>query len=342
MTSVSTTSRFSLDRRLPEDHLTARLAADVRAGLTSRPKVLPPKWFYDQRGGELFERITRLPEYYLTRAERGLLRSNAARLARLTRARTLVEIGSGSSAKTRLLLDALLREGTLRAYAPLDVNAAALRDAGQALCRDYPGLRVAATVTDLEADLALPGPRLAPGPRLVAFLGSTLGNLDAAQRAAFYARLRAALAGGDALLLGVDLVKDPARLVRAYDDAQGVTAAFNRNVLAVINRELGADFRPAAFDHHAVWNDRDERVEMRLRARSAQTVTVPAVSLTADFRRGEELRTEFSVKFRRGPLTRELAEAGFAVHTWWTSRPDPFGLLLATPAPAQGRARARR
>jgi L-histidine Nalpha-methyltransferase len=333
MTSVTTPNRFgnrfSLDLRLPEGHLAARLAEDVRAGLTSHPKTLPPKWFYDHRGGELFERITLLPEYYLTRAERGLLRSNAARVARLTRARTLVEIGSGSSAKTRLLLDALLREGTLSTYAPLDVNAAALRDAGHALCRDYPGLRVAATVTDLETDLALPGPALAPGPRLVAFLGSTLGNLDAAQRAAFHARLRAALAPGDALLLGVDLVKDPARLVRAYDDAEGVTAAFNRNVLHVINRELGADFRPDVFDHRAVWNEPEERVEMRLRARTAQTVTIPALSLTADFEPGEELRTEISVKFRRARLARELTEAGFTVHSWWISRPDPFALLLA-------------
>ncbi|MGP4109937.1 L-histidine N(alpha)-methyltransferase [Streptomyces sp. 4N509B] len=338
-TALSTPSRFTLEDRLPPGHLRARLAADVRAGMAARPRTLPPKWFYDRRGSELFEEITRLPEYYLTRAERRLLSAHAGAVARLTHARTLVEIGSGSSAKTRLLLDALLAVGSLERYAPLDVSAAALTEAGRALCRDYPRLRVTATLTDLETDPAPltsadegPGEGSDEGPRLVAFLGSTLGNLDAAQRAAFHTTLRAALTPRDALLVGVDLVKDPAQLLRAYDDAAGVTAAFNRNVLAVMNRELAADFDPLAFDHRAVWNAQRRRVEMRLRSARAQTVTFGRLDgLTARFGRGEELRTEISVKFRPTGLSRELAEAGWSVRHWWTDQSAAYALLLATP-----------
>ncbi|MEO3753391.1 L-histidine N(alpha)-methyltransferase [Streptomyces sp. B6B3] len=310
--------RFTLDRRLPEGALAASLRADVRAGLTTRPKTLPPKWFYDAQGSRLFDRITRLPEYYPTRVERRLLAAHAAETARLSRARTLVELGSGSSEKTRVLLDALLHAGTLERYAPLDVSPSALTEAGRALCREYPRLRVQATVTDLESDLALPD---GDGPRLVAFLGSTLGNLTAPQRDAFYAALRRSLTAGDTLLIGVDLVKEPAVLLRAYDDAEGVTAEFNRNVLRVMNRELGADFAPDAYEHRAVWDDHEERIEMRLRSRTAQTVKFPSLDLSVDFAAGEELRTEISVKFRQERLTAELARAGLTVRRWWTDRP---------------------
>ncbi|MBU7598092.1 L-histidine N(alpha)-methyltransferase [Streptomyces sp. P38-E01] len=319
--------RFSLSHRLPPGHLADALRADALKGLTSVPKTLPPKWFYDARGSELFERITELPEYYPTRAEQRLLQRCAGEVAQLApHTATLVELGSGSSRKTRLLLDALLAHGALARYAPLDVSPDALAEAGQALCRDYPSLEVSAVVTDYEADLTPPG----SGPYLVAFLGGTLGNLDVAERRAFCASLRRLLTPGrDALLLGVDLVKDPDVLVRAYDDSRGVTAEFNKNVLHVLNRELGADFDPDAFDHRARWNAERSRVEMWLRSRVAQRVVLTDPPLRAEFERGEGMRTEISVKFSREGLTGELAAAGFEVRQWWQG--DGFGLLLADP-----------
>jgi dimethylhistidine N-methyltransferase/ergothioneine biosynthesis protein EgtC len=323
------TSRFTLDHRLPADYFTTTLRADVLDGLTAPAKSLPPKWFYDARGSELFEEITHLPEYYPTRAEQEILTRHAAEIAAKTRAATLIELGSGSSRKTRLLLDALTAAGTLVRYAPLDVSDSALVQAGEALCRDYPTLRVAATVTDFEHELALADE---PGPRLLGFLGSTLGNLDRDQRAAFYGVLRRALSADDTLLLGVDLVKDPDVLVAAYDDGQGITAAFDKNVLQVLNRELAADFDPDAFDHRAVWNAAEERIEMHLRSRVEQAVKVPALDLSVDFAAGEDLRTEISVKFRRETLTAELADAGFTVRHWWTDRLERFALLLAVPS----------
>ncbi|WNI19732.1 L-histidine N(alpha)-methyltransferase [Actinacidiphila sp. ITFR-21] len=321
-------SRFTLDDRLPADYFTSTLRADVRHGLAEAPRSLPPKWFYDKHGSDLFEQITRLPEYYPTRAEQEILTRRAPEIATLIRPATLIELGSGSSRKTRLLLDALTAGGTLRRYAPLDVSATALEEAGQAICRDYPGLEVAATVADFES-----GPPLSdePGPRLLAFLGSTVGNLDAEQRQVFYRTLSLALSSDDVLLLGADLVKDPAVLIRAYDDAAGVTAEFNRNVLHVLNRELGADFDPDAFEHVAVWNTEHERMEMRLRSRTAQTVKVRDLDLSVDFGPGEDLRTEISCKFRRESLTAELKAGGFTVRQWWTDSADRFALLLAVP-----------
>ncbi|MFC4033049.1 L-histidine N(alpha)-methyltransferase [Streptomyces polygonati] len=321
-------SRLTLDDRLPADYFSSTLRADVLRGLTTTPRTLPPKWFYDKRGSDLFEQITRLPEYYPTRAEQEILTRRAPEIATLTRAATLIELGSGSSRKTRLLLDALTAGGTLRRYAPLDVSASALAEAGRAICRDYPDLEVAATVADFETDLALSDE---PGPRLLAFLGSTIGNFDADQRIAFYRTLSRALSGDDMLLLGADLVKDRDVLVRAYDDAAGVTAEFNKNVLHVLNRELGADFDPDAFDHVAVWNADFERVEMRLRARAAQTAKIRDLDLTVDFAPGEDLRTEISCKFRRETLTAELREGGFTLRHWWTDPATRFALLLAVP-----------
>ncbi|WP_234344142.1 L-histidine N(alpha)-methyltransferase [Streptomyces sp. NRRL F-5123] len=321
-------SRFTLDDRLPADYFTESLHADVRAGLTDAPRTLPPKWFYDKRGSDLFEEITRLPEYYPTRAEQEILVRRAPEIAAITRAATLVELGSGSSRKTRLLLDALTAGGTLARYSPLDVSGAALAEAGEAICRDYPGLTVSATVADFESGLPLSDE---PGPRLLAFLGSTIGNFDPAQRQAFYRTLALSLTSDDVLLLGADLVKDPDVLVRAYDDAQGVTAEFNKNVLHVLNRELGADFDPDAFEHVALWNAEEERIEMRLRSRAAQSVKIPGVDLGLSLAAGEELRTELSCKFRRESLTRELHEGGFTVRQWWTDPGERFALLLAVP-----------
>ncbi|MFC4496012.1 L-histidine N(alpha)-methyltransferase [Streptomyces ovatisporus] len=328
------TGRFALTRRLPDGYFDDALHTDVLKGLTGRPKSLPPKWFYDARGSELFEEITRLPEYYPTRAEHGILLERADDIAAATGARTLVELGSGSSRKTRLLLDSLLRHGTLEHYAALDVSADALVAAGEALCRDYPDLRVTACVTDLETDPGMPpGVR---GPRLVAFLGGTLGNLDGDARPAFYARLRRELVPGDSLLMGVDLVKDPGTLVPAYDDAQGVTAEFNKNVLRVLNRELGAAFDLDAFRHRAVWNAEEERVEMRLVSLRGQTVPLPALEMSAEFEEGEEVLTEIAVKFRREVLGSELARAGFEMSHWWTDDGGRFALLLAEPSGTGG------
>ncbi|GAA2499443.1 L-histidine N(alpha)-methyltransferase [Streptomyces thermolineatus] len=321
-------SEFTLTRRLPADATAAALRHDVLAGLTSDPKQLPPKWFYDARGSELFERITRLPEYYPTRAEREILAARAPAVAAATGARTLVELGSGSSEKTRLLIDALRGAGTLRAYTPVDVSESALEQAAGALLADYPDLAVHALVADFQGDLGLPG---TPGPRLVAFLGGTVGNLLPAERAAFLRSVRAGLAPGDALLMGTDLVKDPAVLVAAYDDAAGVTAEFDKNVLHVINRELGADFDPDGFDHVAVWDPANEWIEMRLRARSALTAKIPALDLAVAFEAGEEMRTEVSAKFRREGVERELAAAGLALRHWWADDAGRFGLSLSEP-----------
>ncbi|MFJ3617362.1 L-histidine N(alpha)-methyltransferase [Streptomyces iakyrus] len=316
-------SPFHLTRTLPEDATDAALRADVHRGLTGRPKTLPPKWFYDAHGSDLFEKITELPEYYPTRAEREILLARAGDIAAATRARTLVELGSGSSEKTRHLIDALT---DLHTYVPVDVSGSALSQAGQALAAERPGLDVHALIADFTAELTLPD---TPGPRLVAFLGGTIGNLLPAERAAFLASVRALLAPGDALLLGTDLVKDEEVLVRAYDDGAGVTAAFNKNVLTVINRELGADFDPAAFDHVALWDAGHEWIEMRLRSRTAQTVKVPALGLAVDFAAGEEMRTEVSAKFRQEGVRTELSAAGLELAHWWTDDAGRFALSLS-------------
>jgi L-histidine Nalpha-methyltransferase len=319
---------IAVERWLPDGFLASALRADALNGLTATPKTLSPKWFYDERGSELFEKITLLPEYYPTRAERAILRAASGEIAAATGAATLVELGSGSSDKTRLLLEALREAGTLRSYVPLDVSESALIAAANRVLVSYPGLSVTAVVSDFEEHLGLPA---ADGARLVAFLGGTIGNLLPAERVAFLARLRAVLREGDSLLLGTDLVKDPEVLVAAYDDPAGVTAAFNKNVLAVLNAELGANFDRDAFDHVAVWDARAEWIEMRLRSSLDQQVTVPAVGLTVDFAEGEEMRTEVSAKFRRGGVQAELAAAGFALRSWWTDDKERFGLSLSVP-----------
>ncbi|MGC0318735.1 L-histidine N(alpha)-methyltransferase [Kitasatospora acidiphila] len=320
---------FELTRLLPTDYFAQALRSDVRRGLTAPAKWLPPKWFYDKRGSELFEDITRLPEYYPTRAERAILTARAGEIAAASRARTLVELGSGSSEKTRLLLDALRELGTLEDYVPVDVSESALREAGRRLAVDYPGLAVHGVVNDFTAGLGLP--HEVHSPRLVAFLGGTLGNLAPDERAAFLRALRDELAPGDALLLGTDLVKDPRVLVAAYDDAAGVTAEFDKNVLNVLNRELDADFDPAGFQHRAYWDAEHEWIEMRLQSVKAQRVVIPGVSLTVEFDAGEEMRTEISAKFRQAGVAAELAAAGFRLRHWWTDPEGRFGLSLAEP-----------
>jgi L-histidine N-alpha-methyltransferase len=326
---TDTSSQLQIDRMLPDGFLAQALRADVRAGLTASPKFLPPKWFYDERGSELFEKITLLPEYYPTRTERSILFDAAPGIAAATGAAVLVELGSGSSEKTGLLLDALREAGTLRSYVPVDVSETALIAAAHRVQASYPGLGVRAVVSDFEEYLGLPG---TAGPRLIAFLGSTIGNLVPGQRAAFLARLRAGLHPGDALLLGTDLVKDPAVLLDAYDDSAGVTAAFDKNVLAVLNTELGANFDAELFDHMAVWDPEHEWIEMRLRSAEDQTVQVPGVGLTVQFAAGEQWRTEVSAKFRRAGVEAELAAAGFRLDSWHTDPLNRFALSLSVPA----------
>jgi L-histidine N-alpha-methyltransferase len=316
----------TIDRHLTAEDLAASLRTDVRVGLTSTPKTLPPKYFYDARGSELFEEITRLPEYYPTRAERSILDTRADEIADLTKARTLVELGSGSSEKTHLLLRALRDVGSLESYVPVDVSADAIEWALPRLAEEYPSLTVHGVVADFERHLdRLPE----DGPRLVAFLGGTIGNFEPVHRARFLAAVAASLSPGDALLLGTDLVKDPDRLVAAYDDAAGVTAEFNLNVLRVINRELDADFDVDAFTHVAVWDADDEWIEMRLRSSRDQRVVVPALDLAVEFEAGEQMRTEISAKFRQDAVARELATAGLHLAHWWTDEAGDFALSLA-------------
>jgi L-histidine N-alpha-methyltransferase len=316
-----------LDVHLSGHDAADALRRDVRAGLTADPKWLPPKWLYDARGSELFEEITALPEYYPFRTERELLRSVAPDIAAVAGADTLVELGSGSSEKTRLLLDALLAGGGLQRFVPLDVSESALRAAMGALVAEYPGLAVHGVVGDFTRHLEL---LPAGGRRLVAFLGGTVGNLLPDERAGFLAALHDALAPGESLLLGAGLVTDPDVLVPAYDDAAGVTAEFNRNVLQVLNRELDADFDVSAFRHVARWDAEREWIEMRLRAGRDMTVRLPGVGMQVTFEAGEELHTEISSKFRRDGLAGELDAAGFTLARWWPDPDERFSLSLAT------------
>jgi L-histidine N-alpha-methyltransferase len=303
------------------------LADDVRAGLTTRPKRLPPKYFYDARGSALFEDITRLPEYYLTRAETSILIDAADAIVRRIRPVELVELGSGSSRKTRLLLEAMHRHRTGSRYAPLDVSEDALAGAAEALGADYDWLRFDGFVGDFTCDLGRLPRR---GPRLVAFLGSTIGNFAPAERATLLAGLRAGLGDGDRFLLGVDLVKDRATLEAAYDDAAGVTAEFNRNLLCVLNRELGADFPVDAFEHVAFYDEGKARVEMHLRAGRALEVAFPSLGLEVPFAAGELLHTEISCKFTRPQVERELDAAGLRLDAWHEDAEHRFALALAS------------
>jgi len=317
---------ITIDIHLDDRDMERALRMDVQDGLTSRPKTLPPKWFYDDRGSELFDEITRLPEYYPTRTERSILLAHAGDIVAASGADTLVELGSGTSEKTRILLDAFHRADRLRTFAPFDVSEATLRDAAARVAAEYPGVDVHAVVGDFERHLAhVPD----TGRRTVAFLGGTIGNFSPEPRAQFLAALAATLHPGETLLLGTDLVKDEGRLVRAYDDAAGVTAAFNKNVLHVLNRELGCAFDPDTFEHVARWNAADEWIEMRLRAGDALRIAVPALDLDVEFAAGEEMRTEISAKFRPEKVERELAAAGFELAEWWTDPADDFALSLA-------------
>ncbi len=311
---------------LPPEAMARALRSEVAVGLSSSPKELSPKWLYDDRGCELFDEITRLAEYYPTRAERSILEAHADEIVERSGADSLIELGSGTSDKTRLLLDALRDVGRLDRFVAFDVAEATLRDAIAKLSIDHPGTEVLGVVGDFNEHLgALPR----GGTRLVAFLGGTIGNLHPAQRAEFLSAVHETLAPGDALLLGTDLVKDRGRLVAAYDDSAGVTAAFNKNLLHVLNRELDADFDLDRFDHVARFDEDGSFIEMRLRSRGAQQVEVRALDMTVQFDDGEDLRTEISTKFQPQRVRAELQAAGLQPEACWTDTAGDFALWLA-------------
>jgi len=303
------------------------LAEDVLDGLTRPFKELPPKHFYDAHGAELFDQICEQPEYYPTRTERSILEQRSAEIVRSTGAVELVELGSGTAAKTRVLLDAMQAAGTLARYVPLDVTESMVRATAADLVQEYPGLRVHGIVGDFERHLhRLPTP---VGPRIFAFLGGTIGNFIPGSRRRFLRMLAGFMAPGDHLLLGTDLVKDPAVLEAAYDDAAGVTAAFNRNVLRVVNAQLDADFDVEAFEHVAFFDREREWIEMRLRASTPQQVTIRALDLEVSFSAREEMRTEISAKFTPQRLRADLAAAGLTLGAVHTDRAGLFALSLA-------------
>lgn len=307
------------------------LREEARRGLTAVPKELTPRWLYDERGSLLFEEITRLPEYYPTRRERSILRQHARDIARISRAETLVELGSGFSEKTRLLLEAFRELGTLQRFVPFDVSEPTLRGALGRLLRERPELRAQGVVGDFERHLHHVADF--PGRTLIAFLGGTIGNLKPAARARLLGQLAGAMKVGDTFLLGTDLLKDRGRLRAAYNDSEGVTAAFNLNVLNVLNRALEADFDPQSFEHVARFDEEHGWIEMLLRSRREQVVKVRALGLEVPFARGEALRTEVSCKFRPEQVEDELAAAGFRLLEWWTDDAGDFALTLSTVRP---------
>jgi L-histidine N-alpha-methyltransferase len=319
---------YTIDVHLSPDEVRRQMKLDALSGLGGREKSIPPVWFYDERGSQLFEEITQLPEYYPTRAERALLEAHAPAIAELSKADTLVELGAGACDKTRVLLSALEDAGTLERYVPFDVSDEFLRNAATTLAREFDTLDIHLVIGDFHHHLAeIP----AGGRRLVAFLGGTIGNLDPAQRARFLFDLNCTMSNDDSLLLGTDLVKDRDRLVAAYDDSAGVTADFNRNVLFVLNEQLGGDFDPELFEHVAVWNEDEQRIEMRLRAGAATEVSLAEAGLTVRFEKGEDLLTEISTKFTPERVERELNEAGFVVEGMWGAEDGEFLLTLAHP-----------
>jgi L-histidine N-alpha-methyltransferase len=305
------------------------LLDDVRDGLTRSLKELPPKYFYDERGSALFDRITSLPEYYPTRCERSILNRYAPEIVDSSDAEELVELGSGTASKTRALLYAMAGSGTLRRYVPFDFDHSVIETCAAELTELYPGLEVHGVVGDFGRDLhCIPdGER-----RLFAFLGGTIGNLLPDERKAFLRGLREQMDDADRLLIGTDLIKDRSVLEAAYNDSEGVTAEFNRNVLRVINAGLEADFDPDAFEHVAFFDEANAWIEMRLRANGAQRVRIVGADLELTFADGEEIRTEISAKFTREAVRSELEAAGLQLDDFFTDGSELFGVAFARPA----------
>lgn len=306
------------------------MRADVRAGLSAKVRTLPPKYFYDEQGSQLFDRITNLPEYYLTRTERTLLETHVPRWMAAHPARSFVELGSGYSDKSRILLEAMAASGSGRRYVPVDVSPAALKEAVRRLRHEDSGLEVEPVVADITLDFRLPDDL--PPPVWFAFLGSTIGNFEPPRAIHLLRRVRSAMDAGDRFLLGFDLVKDVGTLEAAYNDAQGVTAEFNLNMLRVLNRELGADFDLSAFEHRAFFNRDASRIEMHLVATRDQSVTIPDVGVF-DFAQGESIRTEISHKYDRENVARLFAAADLHILQWAHDRERRFALALSAPAP---------
>jgi L-histidine N-alpha-methyltransferase len=316
------------DVRIDRHPVRDTMADEVRDGLCGNPRVLPPKYFYDARGSQLFDQITTLPEYYPTRCERAILNRYAPAI--VDSCEELVELGSGTASKTRALLYAMAAKGQLRRYVPLDVDESVVQDCALELVELYPGLRVHGVVGDFGRDLD----HLPPGQRrLFAFLGGTIGNLYPDERAAFLDRLRRVMEAEDRLLLGTDLVKDPELIEAAYNDEQGLTEDFNRNVLRVLNEELDADFDPEAFEHVAFFDAERSWIEMRLRANGSQTVSIPGADLELELADGEEIRTEISAKFTPEAIAEELRDAGLGLDSFLTDDDELFGLSVSSPRP---------
>jgi L-histidine Nalpha-methyltransferase len=324
--SPLTAERIAIDVHLPRHGILAGLAEDVREGLSCPFKELPPKYFYDERGSQLFEAITELPEYYPTRAERSILEARSEEIVAAADAEILIELGSGSAAKTRCLLDAMRDADLLDAYVPVDISEEITRATAEALVEEYDGLRVHGIICDYETHLErVPREEGA----LIAFLGGTIGNFRPAPRRSFLARIATLMYPGDRFLLGTDLVKDRDRLEAAYNDSAGVTAEFNKNVLQVLNRELDADFDPGAFEHVAFWDDDNRWMDIRLRSLTEQFIDVRDLDMRVHFARNEEMRTEISTKFTRDRLERTYADAGLELVEWWTDPDELFALSLA-------------
>jgi L-histidine Nalpha-methyltransferase len=319
---------YTIDVHLSPEDVQRQMRADALKGLQGQQKTIPPVWFYDERGSRLFEEITQLPEYYPTRAERALLQENAQSIAEVSKADTLVELGAGACDKTRVLLSAFQEAGTLARYVPFDVSDEFLRDAATTLADEFEALDIHLVIGDFHQHLAeIPS----EGRRMVAFLGGTIGNLNPTQRARFLFDLNCTMSSDDSLLIGTDLVKDRNRLVAAYDDASGVTADFNRNVLYVLNEQLRGDFDPELFRHVAVWNEDEQWIEMRLRAEEATEVSLAGAGITVRFDEGEDLLTEISAKFTPDRVKEELYQAGFVVEDMWGADEGEFLLTLAHP-----------
>jgi L-histidine Nalpha-methyltransferase len=316
---------------LPEA-VSTPLGAEVYRGLTAFPKNLSAWLFYDQRGSELFEAITELPEYYLTRTERAIFTEHGDAILAAADARNLsmIELGAGTATKTGLLLAAAVRRHGRVSYYPIDISTSALEEAQRRIGEEQPQVSVMPIVWDYTTNMSEMPATL--GRKLVLYIGSSIGNFEPRDAAALLRRLRGHLAPGDLLLLGVDHIKDRSTLLRAYNDAAGVTAEFNRNMLTRIRRELGANFRPGLFRHHACWNDREARIEMHLESLVAQEITIPALDLTVGFRRGESIHTENSYKFTPESVAALLSRAGFAVRQDWTDPKRWFGVYLAEAA----------
>ena len=319
---------YTIDVHLSPDEVRRQMRADAVAGLQATHKSIPPVWFYDERGSQLFEQITHLPEYYPTRSERHLLELHAVAIAERSKADTLVELGAGACEKSRVLLSAMEGIGTLARYVPFDVSDDFLRGAASVLSEEYEALAIHLVIGDFHQHL---GEIPSEGRRMVAFLGGTIGNFDPAQRARFFFDLNCSMSSDDSLLLGTDLVKDRGRLVAAYDDAAGVTAEFNRNVLHVLNEQLGGNFEPEHFTHVACWNESEQWIEMRLRAQESTRVTLRDAGIEVRFDEGEDLLTEISAKFTPDRVEEELKAANFVIDEMWGAEEGEFLLTLAHP-----------